>query len=76
MSAKRSIRDKDRLTVPQMLNRAIHLSYLPVQFDLEDVVEVGRAPAGGIVPAARGVIEQVVAAGDVVVRVEAARVVC
>lgn len=64
------------MTVPQMLNRAIRLFYLPIQFALKDVVEVGRTPAGGIVPAGRGMIEQVVAAGDVVERVEAARVVC
>src|SRR5579884_2881804 len=36
------------------------------QLDLQDVVEVGRTPAGDVVPAGSGGVEQVVAAGDVV----------
>src|SRR2546430_17517357 len=51
----------------------IGLTGLWVQFALQDVVEVGRTPAGRIVPAARGAIEQVVSANDVVEGAETAR---
>src|SRR6266566_9133042 len=54
-------------------NTDAHPYGLAVQFALEDVAEVGRTPAGGIVPATRGAIEQVVSAGDVIEGAETAR---